>query len=117
MITIKKTKEKMNADALWWKIHFSDFVDDFRFHRDLRAVSEPFIFDNDKFDALLASTIESLCGELKLKVPDWTKNVAPCSEPFFVAGFENLKATAIVESPLPFRIRKIFVTNSFLQRV
>lgn len=32
----------------------------------------------------------------------------------FFAGFENLKATAIVESPLLFRIRKVFVTNSFL---
>lgn len=117
MITIKETKEKMTADKKWWKIHFYDFVDDFRFHKDLRAVSEPFAFENNKFDALLASTVEALCKELNLETPDWTKNVPPCREPFFVAGFENLKATAIVESPLPFRIRKIFVTNSFLQRV
>ncbi len=117
MITIKETKEKMTADELWWKIHFFDFVDDFRFHKDVNAVFEPFIFDNNQFDALLASTVEKLCEELNLAVPKWTKDVPPCDEPFFVAGFENLKATAIVESPLLFRIRKIFVTNSFLQRV
>lgn len=117
MITVKQTKEKMSADPLWWKIHFYDFVDDFRFHKKSEAVSEPFVFDNDKFDALLASTVEVLCKELNLETPRWTKSVASCDEPFFVAGFENLKATAIVESPALFRIRKIFVTSSFLQRV
>ncbi len=107
----------MNTDKNWWKVHFYDFVDDFRYHKNLEAVSKPFVFDNNKFDALLASTVEALCAEMKLKTPEWTKNVPACEKPFFVAGFENLKATAIVESPLPFRIRKIFVTNSFLQRV
>jgi len=117
MITVKQTKEKMTADERWWKIHFYDFVDDFRFHKDLRAVCEPFAFGDDNFDALLASTVEALCKELNLETPEWTKDVPACRKPFFVAGFENLKATAIVESPLPFRIRKIFVTSSFLQRV
>lgn len=117
MITVKETKEKILTDEHWWKIHFYDFVDDFRFHKNLQAVVEPFSFDGGKYDALLASTIESLCKELNLKVPSWTQNIPPCDEPFFVAGFENLKATAIVESPLLFRIRKVFVTSSFLQRV
>lgn len=117
MITIKVTKEKISADERWWKVYFYDFVDDFRFHRDLAAVSEPFVFDNNKYDALLASTVEALCQELNLQPPEWTKRVPACDEPFFVAGFENLKATAIVESPLLFRIRKVFVTSSFLQRV
>ncbi len=117
MITIKETKNKMTADENWWKIHFYDFVDDFRFHKNPAAIAEPFVFDNDKFDALLASTVEMLCAEMNLKIPKWTKGVPPCSQPYFVAGFENLKATAIVESPLAFRIRKVFVTGSFLERV
>jgi len=117
MITIKETKKKILNDTDWWKIHFYDFVDDFRYHKNLEPVSEPFAFGDNKFDALLASTVEVLCKELNLETPAWTKDVPACEEPYFVAGFENLKATAIVESPLPFRIRKIFVTNSFLQRV
>lgn len=117
MITVKETKEKISADERWWKLYFYDFVDDFRFHKNIAAVAEPFSFDNNKFDALLASTVEALCKELNLETPLWTKNIPACNEPFFVAGFENLKATAIVESPLLFRIRKIFVTSSFLQRV
>ena len=107
----------MNADEKWWKIHFYDFADDFRFHKNLQAVAEPFSFDDNKFDALLASTIESLCNEMSLQTPDWTKDVPACEKPFFVAGFESMKATAIVESSVYFRIRKIFVTSSFLQRV
>ena len=117
MITLKETKEKISADERWWKVYFYDFVDDFRFHRDLAAISEPFAFDNNKFDALLASTVEALCKELNLPTPAWTKDVPACEKPFFVAGFENLKATALVESPLIFRVRKVFVTSSFLQRV
>jgi hypothetical protein len=36
--------------------------------------------------------------------------------PWFVAGVENLKATALVESPLPFRRNNVFVLGNFLSR-
>jgi hypothetical protein len=38
-------------------------------------------------------------------------------DPWFVSGMESLKAIALVESPLPFRLRKIFVLENFLSRV
>jgi hypothetical protein len=38
-------------------------------------------------------------------------------EPWFVTGIENLKAMAIVESPVFFRRRLIFVLENFLSRV
>lgn len=68
-------------------------------------------------DALLASTAEALCRELNLKAPTWLAEVPACPIPWFVAGMENLKAIALAESPLPFRVRKIFVTANFLSRV
>lgn len=117
MTTLKQTKEKINADSENWKLYFYDFVDDFRYSKSIDLVSEPFKMDNEKFDALLASTTEKLCEELGLEIPKWLNEIPSCKTPFFVAGFENLKATAIVESPLRFRIRNIFVTESFLQRV
>jgi hypothetical protein len=43
--------------------------------------------------------------------------VPACRKPWFVAGMENLKAIAVAESPLRFRIRKIFVLENFLSRV
>ncbi len=117
MITLKETKAKMLAEPRWWKIAFFDFVDDFRQNRDLCQVAEPFDSSDDKTDALLASTVESLCDELNLNAPDWLRQIPASQKPYFVAGIENLKATAIVESPLRFRIRKVFVLENFLERV
>ena len=68
-------------------------------------------------DALLASTAEALCDELGMAPPRWLAGVPACKEPFFVVGLENLKAISIVESPLWFRIRKIYVLENFLSRV
>jgi len=117
MITLKETKEKILAEPRWWKVAFFDFVDDFRRHKNLTAVSEPFELKDDKIDALLASTAEFLCDESNLDAPDWLEKIPASLEPFFVSGLENLKATAIVESPLRFRIRKVFVSENFLNRV
>lgn len=117
MITLRETKEKIAAESRWWKIHLFDFVDDFRANRNVQAVAEPFEMSDEKIDALLAATVESLCRELNLETPEWLQNVPACRQPYFVSGVENLKATAIVESPLPFRIRKVFVLENFLERI
>lgn len=117
MITLKETKEKIAVEPRWWKIHLFDFVDDFRRNRNPAAVGEPFDLSDEKTDALLSATAESLCRELGFETPAWIERVPACREPYFVAGIENLKATAIVQSPLPFRIRKVFVLENFLSRV
>lgn len=117
MITLKETKEKIVAEPRWWKIHLFDFVDDFRTNKNPAAIEEPFPLGDEKVDALLAATAESLCRELDLETPEWLLKVPACRKPYFVSGVENLKATAIVESPLPFRIRKVFVLENFLERV
>ncbi len=100
-----------------WEIPFMDFVDDFRRNRDTTFLQEPFTLDNERIDALLASTVEYLCDEMGLEIPEWTEDVPGCMAPWFVSGLENLKAITIVESPLRFRMRKIFVLENFLYRV
>ena len=117
MITLKETKEKIAADPKWWKIHLMDFVDDFRYYKKTQALAEPFALSDNRADALLASTAETLCDELACAAPAWLAEVPACREPYFVAGLENLKAIAIAQSPLRFRIRKIFVLENFLSRV
>ncbi|MDT4952532.1 MAG: hypothetical protein QOJ02_670 [Acidobacteriota bacterium] len=117
MITLREVREQINADPKHWRIYLMDFVDDFRYYKDQRAVAEPFALVGDKMDALLASTAEALCDEMGIEVPEWLEQVPACGEPYFVSGFENLKAISIVESPLRFRIRKIFVLENFLSRV
>jgi len=117
MTTLRELKEQILADPKWWLIHFMDFVDDFRREPELGAVSEPFELSDEKVDALLASMAESLCDEAGIEPPRWLARVPACREPYFVGGLENLKAFSIVESPLRFRIRKIFVLENFLSRV
>lgn len=103
-------------DSKYWLIPFMEFVDDFRRSKDVTLVSTPFESQGGNFDALLASTGEYLCNELNLKIPDWLWDVPACKHPWFVADLENLKAIAIVESPVYFRRRKIFVLENFLDR-
>lgn len=94
-----------------------NFVDDFRYHKDPRAVAESFALTDRRLDALLASTAETLCDELGISGPVWLAEVPAAPEPYFVGGLESLKAISIVESPLRFRLRKIFVLENFLSRV
>jgi hypothetical protein len=117
MITLREVKEQITADPKWWCVHLMDFVDDFRRRKDPRAVAEPFPLTDEKTDALLASTAEAICDEIGIQPPEWLTSVPACSEPYFVAGLENLKAFTIVQSPLRFRLRKIFVLENFLSRV
>ena len=117
MITLKETKEQIERDPANWCVHLMDFVDDFRRHKDLHAVGESFDLNDERTDALLASTAESLCDEMQLAPPQWLRSVPECHDPYFVGELENLKAISIVESPLRFRMRKIFVLENFLSRV
>jgi len=117
MLPLKLVKQKIKDDPEHWSIHLMDFVDDFRYYRDRLMIEEPFPLDDERIDALLAATAEQLCYELKIEPPEWILAVPAPRDPWFVSGMESLKAIALVESPLPFRIRKIFVLENFLSRV
>ncbi|MEZ4731563.1 MAG: hypothetical protein R3E79_30970 [Caldilineaceae bacterium] len=107
----------MMVDPKNWPIVLMDFVDDFRYYKDPAALLEPLQPMNQPLAALLASTAEYLCDELGMQAPNWLARVPACETPWFVSEIENLKAVALVESPLRFRIRKIFVLENFLSRV
>lgn len=117
MITAAETQKRMNEDPRWWKIPLMDFVDDFRFHKEPAAIEMPFTPSDEQRDAAFSAVIETLCDELELPIPAWLRRIPSTREPFFVAGVENLKATALVESPIRFRMRNVFVMENFLDRV
>ncbi len=135
MITLRNLKEQMESDAKNGLIYLMDFVDDFRYYKNPDVLREPFSLNrrddacggNDpggRDDAgggntgrLLASVAEYLCDEMDIPCPEWIRNIPACKDPWFVSGIENLKAISLVESPLQFRIRKIFVLENFLSRV
>lgn len=117
MISAAETKLKFDDDPKWWKIPLMDFVDDFRHYKDINAIAKPFALSDEEKDAVFAGVIETLCDELGFQIPAWLADVPPCRKPLFLSRMESLKAIAIVESPVRFRIRKVFVLENFLFRV
>ncbi|HMJ07427.1 MAG TPA: hypothetical protein VK468_00385, partial [Pyrinomonadaceae bacterium] len=86
MITLRETKERIDADPGNWTMYLMDFVDDFRRNRDVGALNDPFEIKDDRTAALLASTAESLCDEMKLDAPEWLSQVPAAAQPYFVSG-------------------------------
>lgn len=117
MISVAETRKKVDEDPAGWRIPLMDFVDDFRFYRDATAIEQPFELGDIEKDAVLASVIETLCDELDIPIPEWLLQVPSCIQPLFLSRMESLKATAIVQSPVRFRLRKVFVHENFLSRV
>ncbi len=71
----------------------------------------------DVQDAYLAGLAEHLAQLDGLLAPVWTGRPDRFLEsPFFAGGLESLKATLLVESPLAFRRRLIFISANALSR-
>lgn len=66
--------------------------------------------------ALLNATACALAAELGQSPPWWAARPLVLPEPYFVSGVENLKASALVESPIEFRRNNVFVLGNFLSR-
>jgi transcriptional regulator with XRE-family HTH domain len=112
-ICLRTTQEGFNT----WKIHFMDFVDEFRRTLDTRLLLLPPPAQTDaKLKALLASIVLELCDEAKMAAPSWAKKSYALPEPWFLSEMESLKASALVESPVFYKMNNIFVLDNFLKR-
>ncbi len=68
-------------------------------------------------DAYLAALAEHLALSERIDTPAWTEEPHRfLREPFFAGGLESLKAILLVESPLAFRRRLIFISADALSR-
>ena len=78
--------------------------------------SEPVTL-NPVCDAYLAALAEHLALTDRLEIPAWTDRPHRFLDvPFFSGGLEFLKATLLVESPLAFRRRLVFISADGLFR-
>ena len=67
--------------------------------------------------AYLAALAEHLALSTAMPVPAWADDAGRfLNEPFFAGGLESLKAILLVESPLAFRKRLIFISADALTR-
>lgn len=118
----------LKSVALLGEIHggidgfLREFLDEFYVENNLQECEEmlrdePPLSSNVCENAYLAAVAEHLALRSKLEIPVWA--LAPerfLKLPFFPAGLESLKATLLVESPVAFRRRMIFVGADPLYR-
>lgn len=96
---------------------FFDAVDEVRRSRRFDALKRLYTRSRRTRErALLNSTACALAAELGTPPPWWAMHPLVLPEPWFVAGVENLKAAALVESPAAFRRNNVFVLGNFLSR-
>ncbi|MEI6286477.1 MAG: hypothetical protein WCP79_08245 [Bacillota bacterium] len=110
------TEYKHGSD---WGLLLGEFLDEFYAHPDIKALeSEPELMDEEK-DAYIAAIAEHLARRFGWSAPDWTKKQNRfLHKPLFVnGGLESLKALLLVQSPVAFRRRMIFVDDEHLSRV
>lgn len=77
----------------------------------------PLLADDDRANAYYAAVAEHLALSGGWKVPAWALQQSRfLRKPYFPAGLESLKAALLVESPVAFRRRMIFVDADPLYR-
>ena len=95
------------------------FVDEFRRQSpDARhALLEDPIEASGPLEGLVAGVVSALCREVSLEPPEWVgRTWSP--EPFFPFPAESfaMRLRLMIESPPPFRIRRVFVPENYLSR-
>ncbi len=110
------------------KFHYycADLIDRFNYANidEKLKITEHFPFTDiyitgDKIrSAYIAGIVEELCRRDNIRIPEWVHNKKYfLKTPFFGGGIENLKSFLIVESPVGFRRRNIFVSENSIVRV
>lgn len=130
LISLRELSKKIKSEISGEKFPdylLGDFIDDFRLRAKSReeklalVEEKPELIQSEKFediDAYLAAVAEYLCREAGLPLPDWTESPEYfLHEPWFAGGLEDLKAILLVESPVPFRRRNLFVSANAMTRV
>lgn len=114
-----------NLNLSDFAIHTGNFLNDF-YRSDQEKRRQMVEQEPDHYDQLpahllpfLAGMVHKLCNDYDLDCPDWVhKDKYSLPEPHFAFNAKgNLRIILLVESPVEFKIRNIFVTANTLSRV
>jgi hypothetical protein len=123
--TVSQSFDRIRGGEDPW-IALGDFLDDWRrAESDQRPllIAEPIQTAEDdpqrRWAALFAASVDWLCwtGEPRVPVPDWLADeIYVLPVPWFVVQGGALRAWQLVESPAPFRMRRIYTDASIVAR-
>ena len=65
----------------------------------------------------VAAMVELAAHKRGVRPPRWTASIKPLDEPVFAVPWMSLRAHLLLESPIPFRRRNIFINASIGDRV
>jgi hypothetical protein len=65
----------------------------------------------------VAAMVEMACAKRGIRVPAWTRGIAPLDAPAFGSNLKSLRLHLLKHSPAPFRSRNIFIDSSLGDRV
>jgi hypothetical protein len=83
----------------------------------IECLSEPGIGDPYLANYVAAMVEQAAHLRGRVRPPLWTSGVAPLAEPVFAAPWMGLRAHLLLESPVPFRRRNIFIDSTIGDRV
>jgi hypothetical protein len=83
----------------------------------IELLSAPSIHDPYLANYVAAMVEQAIHLKGGIRPPLWTARVAPLSSPVFAAPWMSLRAHLLLESPVPFRRRNIFIDSSVGGRV
>ena len=82
----------------------------------VESLAEPQIHD-PYLANYVAAMVELAAHRRDVLPPGWTSGVAPLREPVFSVPWMSVRAHLLLESPVPFRRRNIFINSSLGDRV
>ena len=65
----------------------------------------------------VAAMVELAAHRKGVRPPVWTSDIAPLTAPVFAVPWMSMRAHLLLESPVPFRRRNIFIDSSIGARV